>query len=161
VVLVRGVEQLGDRGIGVCLVVGGVQVQGVVELEVTSDRTGVVEESIVCDVVFPVGLGNTVVTTGCLVPISTVRVPAELGGVGVKGVFLVSTGSLSRVVDTPLVDLVAVVRAVVDDCFNALSTGGIDIGQEPVGSNVGLDPPGKLELAVGADEVDELGLRLV
>ena len=161
VVLVGGVEQLGNGGIGVCLVVGGVQVQGVVELEVTSDRARVVEESVVCKVVLPVGLRNTVVTTGCLVPISTVRVPAELGGVGVKGVLLIGTGSLSRVVDTPLVDLVAVIGTIVDNSFDALSTGGIDIGQEPVGSNVCLDPPSQLELAVGADKVDELGLRLV
>jgi hypothetical protein len=161
VVLVGGVEELGNRGVGVGLVVGGVQVQWVVELEVAGLRASVGQERLVGGVVLPVGLRNTVVTTGCLEPISAVRVPAERAGVGIEWVRLVGARSLSGVVDTPGVDLVAVVGGIVDNGVDILSGSGIDVGQKPVAGNVGLDPPGQLKLAVGIDEVHKLGLRLV
>lgn len=63
-VLVGGVEELGDRGVGITLPVGVVKREGVVKGQRLADRTGKVEKTAVH--VLPVGMGNTVVATGCL-----------------------------------------------------------------------------------------------
>ena len=36
----------------------------------------------------------------------------------------------------------------------------VDVGQEPVVTDVGLDSPSQSQLALAVDEVDELGLRV-
>lgn len=49
---------------------------------------------------------------------------------------------------------------VVNHTVDSVLTVGINIRQEPVVLDVGLDSPGETELSVGLDEVDQLGLRV-
>lgn len=84
-VLVGGVEELGDRGVGITLPVGVVKREGVVKGQRLADRTGKVEKTAVY--VLPVGMGNTVVATSCLERRSAIAVVSEFTSLGRKVVF--------------------------------------------------------------------------
>jgi hypothetical protein len=98
VVDVGGVEELGDRGVGVLLRVGLGEGEGVLELRAWGVRAVVVEVVVVAIVV---GLGDTVVSAGDGVGGLSITLPCELGPVLVSWVGLDSAVTLAWVVGSP------------------------------------------------------------
>lgn len=54
--------------------------------------------------------------------------------------------------------MVSSIRRVVNDAVNLLVGSSIDICQQPVAHDVGLNTPCECKAAIGLDEIDELGL---
>lgn len=99
VVLVGGVEELGNGGVGVSFPVAVVQREWVVEDQILALRTGQVEEP-AADVL-PVGVGNTVVTTGRLECLLAIVVVSKLTGCWGEVILHKLAVTLKWVVDAP------------------------------------------------------------
>lgn len=156
VVVVGSVVELGDGGIDV----GGRggQAGGVLVVEVVRGAGGAVVGK-VSSAAAGVGLSNAVVATGGGVVGRAVAVPGQRRGREIPGVGDQDAVALGGIVDTPRVDaVVGQVGDVVDNTLNLGTGGRIDVGQQPVLRDVGLDTPREGQSAVGLDEVDELGL---
>lgn len=99
VVLVGGVEELSNGGVGISHPVGVVERERVVEDQVLALGTGKVEESAVD--VLPVGVGNTVVSTGRLESLLAIVVVTEFTSSGREVILDKLAVTLKWVVDTP------------------------------------------------------------
>lgn len=60
-----------------------------------------------------------------------------------------------------LLDEVGGVGNVVDHAVDLLVGGRIDVGQQPVVEDIGLDPPGESQSTVFLSEVDQAGFRVL
>lgn len=158
VVLVASEEQLGDRGVPVGR--GGSRRggPGVLKLVLGLGGAVVVQVSVATS---GVGLGNGVVTTGGVVGAGAVVEPGE-GRLGrVPGVGQSLAVALIGVVAGPGEDKVAGLGDVVDDTVDDVVGLGVDVGQQPVVQDVGLDSPGEGQGAILLDVVHQAGLGVL
>lgn len=99
VVLVGGVEELGDGGVGISLPVAVVEREWVVEDQILALGTRKVEKP-AADVL-PIGVGNTVVTTGRLECLLAIVVVSKFTGCGGEVILHKLAVALKWIVDTP------------------------------------------------------------
>lgn len=159
VVLVAGEEELSDRGVAVGR--GGSGRGGPVVLELVGGAGGtvVVQVGVATS---GVGLSNGVVTTGGVVGAGTVAEPGERRLGGVPGVGQGLAVALIGVVASPGEDEVAGLGDVVDNTVDDVVGLGVNVSQQPVVEDIGLDSPGESQGTVVLDVVHEasLGVRL-
>jgi hypothetical protein len=175
VINVGSVEQLGDRSVRVALeirLIGGV---GVMELEVRADRSWQIVV-FACSLVCPVVLCNAVVAACGGVLLAAITVPTEFTRLSVKRISDDNALAFCWVVDSPgattgqrmicqpkfsySLDLVRCICGVINDGVHLTAINGIDVRQEPVAHDVGLDSPGQRELALRCLNIDKARLWL-
>lgn len=156
VVLVGSVEQLGDGGITVVRGVGLGQREGVLK------GPGCAGWAVVVEVVVAsvgVDLGNGVVAARGGVVGGSVAEPGEGRGIGSPWVSEGLAVALRGVVEAPGEHLDGgKVADVVDDTVDLLVGGSIDVGEQPVVHDVGLNSPGQGQSSVLLGNVDQAGL---
>ena len=154
VVGVGGVEQLGDSKV---LVLIWLHLLAVL---VDKAELGAVWAVVVLPLLATawVVLSSNVVTAGDGVVHLAVSVPGEwrASAGGVPWILDHGGLALSWIVETPGEDLVVSRGNVVDNVVDGLGLFGINIGEEPVVTDIGLNSPGEVELAILLD-VNELG----
>lgn len=130
VILVGGVVELGNGGIPVVLLLGQLSRVLVLELALGAVGAVVIEISAAAS---GVDLGNTIVAAGGGVVGGTITEPGEGRSLNGPGVLNNSALALSRVVDTPGVNLESSkVGDVVDDSVDLLGVGSVNISEQPV-----------------------------
>lgn len=156
VVLVGSVEQLGDGGITVVRGVGLGQREGVLK------GPGCAGWAVVVEVVVAsvgVDLGNGVVTACGGVVGGSVAKPGEGRGIDSPRISEGLAVTLRGVVEAPGEHLDGgKVADVVDDTVDLLVGGSVDVGEQPVVDDVGLDSPGQGQSSVLLGKVDQAGL---
>lgn len=156
VVLVGSVEQLGDGSITVVCGVGLGQREGVLK------GPGCAGWAVVVEVVVAsvgVDLGNGVVAARGGVVGGSVAEPGEGGGIDSPRVSEGLAVTLRGVVEAPGEHLDGgKVADVVDDTVNLLVGGSVDVSEQPVVDDIGLDSPGQGQSSVLLGNVDEAGL---
>lgn len=153
VVLVGSVEELGDGSVQVGLGLGvGSGGPSVLKLAIRSAGAVVVEVAVATAGVV---LGNTVVTASHGVVLLAIAEPGEGRGSLVPGVGNNNLATLRRVVDIPREYLHGDVGNVVDNTVDVLVVLGINIGQQPVVTDIGLNSPGESKRVVSLAEVDK------
>lgn len=151
-VLVTSEEQLGDGGITVGG--GGSHRCGpcVLELVLGLSRTVVGQVSVATS---GVDLGNSVVAAGGVVGGSSVTEPSECRLGRVPRVGQSDTGALIGIVASPGEDEVAGLSDVVDNTVDSIVGGSVDVCEQPVVEDIGLDSPSEGQGTVLLDVVHQ------